>query len=407
MHLRKIMIAMLVAVATIAAGCSSSSSSDSATADGSGGAKPSGTPVKVGVICSCSGSFGKTIDAAGKVTEAWAKSVNAAGGINGHPVELTKYDDAGNPGTSVTKAQALISAKVDVILDLTPLDAAWGAAAAAAKIPVVGGELNSSLFIKYPNAYASGQTASALPFSVIATAKLAGAKNVGILYCAESPSCQETVPGIKAAGDRQGVPVTYSASISATAANYTAQCVAAKQAHVDALYIAHSASILQNVATDCDRQGYNPSFLEAGTGFQMALADTPGLKDHLWMTFPILPFFVDEPPVQAMNTVVDKYYPGLREGDTWSTFASQAWTGGLLIESAVKASGAGANDELSAEILSKGFTSVKDDNLGGWSAPLTFKAGQTNPVNCSFTARLQDGKALLVDDGKLVCDTSS
>ena len=45
------------------------------------------------------------------------------------------------------------------------------------------------------------------------------------------------MPLIKTAGQSVGVPVVYSASIAATAPNYTAQCVAAKQAGVSAIFI--------------------------------------------------------------------------------------------------------------------------------------------------------------------------
>src|SRR5262245_62537004 len=85
-------------------------------------AAPSGAPIKVGVICSCSGPFGTYIGAAGKVADAWAKSVNASGGINGHPVDITILDDASTPGTSVTRAQSLIDDGVHVILDATCAD---------------------------------------------------------------------------------------------------------------------------------------------------------------------------------------------------------------------------------------------------------------------------------------------
>lgn len=408
------LLASFTAIALLIAGCGSSSSGDSTDSTGSGSsvstnsAKAGGTPIKVGVICSCTGPFGTNIDAAGKVSEAWSKSVNAAGGINGHPIKLMKYDDAGNPGTSVTKAQSLISAHADVILDLTPLDAAWSKIVSDAHIPVVGGELTSAAFTEDPDFYPSGQTSDALPESIVAVAKIAGATNIGELYCAEAPSCQETVPKIKAEGTKLRVPVVYSASISATAPNYTAQCVAAKQAHVTGLYVSHSSAVVANVARDCSRQGYNPVILEAGTGFSMKLASTPGTKDRLWISFPILPFFVDKPEVRKMNEALDKYYPGERTNvDAWSTFASQAWTGALLIERAVEASGVNSSGALSSAAIKKGLDSLKNETLGGWSPPLTFTAGKPHSVGCWYTARIQNGKPALANGGKISCQNKS
>ena len=399
--------AAATALLLVAAGCSSSSNNNGAAAGPSGSAA-GGTAIKVGMICSCSGPFGTTIASAGKVTQAWAKSVNAAGGINGHPINLTVYDDAGNPGTSVTKAQALISAHVDVILDETPLDAAWAKNAADAKIPVVGGNFSSTPYYTDPDFYPSGQTNDSIVYANVLTAKQAGATNLGQLYCAEAPQCQESVAPHKAAGKKLGVPVIYSASISATAPNYTAQCLAAKQAHVSALFIGDSASIIARVAQDCDRQGYDPIYISEGTGFTLEDATAPGLKDKLWSAYPVLPFFADQAPVQQMNTVLDKYYPGLRtDQKTWSGFATQAWTGGLLIEAGVKNSGVAANAALSPAAVIKGLDTLKNETLGGWSPPLTFTAGKPHPVDCWFTARVQGGKPAMANNGKLTCQKGS
>jgi branched-chain amino acid transport system substrate-binding protein len=50
-----------------------------------------------------------------------------------------------------------------------------------------------------------------------------------------------------------------------------------------------------------------------------------------------------------MNTVLDKYYPGIEnDPNTWSEFAAQAWTGGLLIQAAAKAAGFTASDTVTS-----------------------------------------------------------
>jgi branched-chain amino acid transport system substrate-binding protein len=128
----------------------------------------------------------------------------------------------------------------------------------------------------------------------------------------------------------------------------------------------------------------------------------------MWSPFPILPYYVDQPPVQAMNAALDKYYPGLRTNpNTWSEYAAQAWTAGVLIDHAVKASGLGSGDTPSADIMLKGLNSLNGDNLDGWSPPLTFKAGQPHPVDCWFTAQLKNGTAGLVNNGQLTCHNTT
>jgi branched-chain amino acid transport system substrate-binding protein len=356
-------------------------------------------------MCSCSGPFGSTVSVAWSVVQAWQKSVNAAGGLNGHPVQLTEKDNGSVPGTALTDAQSLISAKVDVIFDLDILDEVWQKAASAANIPVIGGNFSSPSYYQDPNWYPSGQTNDSITYSVAATAKKAGATNLADLYCAESVQCQESVPLIKAAGQSVGVPVVYNASIAATAPNYTAQCVAAKQAGVTAIFIGDSLSVIARVASDCSRQGYNPIFVTEGTGFTNQALTTPGLKDHLWSSYPILPYFSDASAVTAMNAVLDKDYPGLRENTTtWSEYAAQAWTAGLLIAQAVKNAGITASEAVSPAVITRGLDKVSNETLGGFSPPLTFAAGKPHTVDCWYTGRAQGGKASQV--GGLTCKNS-
>jgi branched-chain amino acid transport system substrate-binding protein len=402
--------AALAAAVSVSACSSSSSSSSNATPSTSAASSPgtsaaSGSPISVGVECSCSGPFGADLTPAWQVVQAWAKSVNAAGGLNGHPVSLTFKDNASTPGTALTDAQALISAKVNAIIDLDILDEVWAKAASTAGIPVIGGNFSSPSYYQDPNWYPSGQTNDSITYSVAATAKKAGATSLADFYCAESAQCQESVPLIKTAGQQVGVPVVYSASIAATAPNYTAQCVAAKQDGVKAIFIGDSLSVIARVASDCSQQGYNPIYVTEGTGFTNQALTAPGLENSLWSSYPILPYFSDASAVTAMNTVLDKYYPGLTHSTlTWSEVAAQAWTAGLLLAQAVKNAGATASQPVSTAMITQGLDKVSNETLGGFSPPLTFTAGKPHPVDCWYTGRVQGGKAVQV--GGLTCQKS-
>jgi branched-chain amino acid transport system substrate-binding protein len=411
--------AVIVAVGTSVSACSSGSSSSSspsgtaaasAAASVSPGASQSGSaatgsPITVGVECSCSGAFGASLSAAWSVVQAWQKSVNAAGGLEGHPVQLIEKDNGSVPGTALTDAQALIAAKPAAIIDLDILDEVWQKPASAAKIPVIGGNFSSPSYYADPNWYPSGQTNDSITYSVAATAKQAGATNLADFYCAESAQCQQSVPLIKAAGQSVGVPVVYSASIAAAAPNFTAQCVAAKQAGVTGIFIGDSISVIARVASDCAAQGYNPIFVTEGTGFTDQALTATGLKDRLWSSYPILPYFSGGSAVTAMNTAVDQYFPGLRSKvGVWSEVAAQAWTAGLLLAEGVKDSGATASTAVTPALITTGLDKVSDDTLGGFSPPLTLTAGKAHPVDCWYVGRVQNGKATQV--GGLTCQKS-
>jgi branched-chain amino acid transport system substrate-binding protein len=417
---RNILVAAVAIAAlgmTVSACSSGSSSSASGTTSASAaasassgtsqsGAAAAGSPITVGVECSCSGPFGASLTPAWDVVQAWAKSVNAAGGLAGHPVTLVEKDNGSVAGTALTDAQALVSAKVDAIIDLDILDEVWEKPVSAAKIPVVGGNFSSPSYFSDPDWYPSGQTNDSITYSVAATAKQAGATSLADFYCAESAQCQSSVPLIKAAGQSVGVPVTYSASIAATAPNYTAQCVAAKQAGVKAIFIGDSISVIARVASDCSQQGYDPIYVTEGTGFTNQALTAAGLKDSLWSSYPILPYFSSASAVADMNTVVDKYYPGLRQNsnDTWSEVSAQAWTAGLLLAAGVKDSGATASTAVTPALIAGGLDKVSNETLGGFSPTLSFTAGKAHPVDCWYVGRVQNGVATQV--GGLTCQKS-
>jgi hypothetical protein len=85
-----------------------------------------------------------------------------------------------------------------------------------------------------------------------------------MLYCAEVVQCQQSIAPLKADGQKMGLPLAYNAEISATAPNYTAQCVAAQQAHITALFVGDIAVVITRVAQDCGQQGYHPIYVVDG-----------------------------------------------------------------------------------------------------------------------------------------------
>jgi branched-chain amino acid transport system substrate-binding protein len=355
------------------------------------------------MICSCSGPFGPNTVPVEQVYRSWINTVNASGGINGHPIQLIFEDDASTPGTSVTRIQTLISDHVVAIADMSIVDEPWATTIQKAGIPIVGMDSTEVPFYNNPDFYAMGQTNDAVSYSVAATAKQAGAASFADFYCAESPGCSEQVPQIKADAKKLGVNDVYNAEITFTQPNYTAQCLAAKQAHADAVFIADGPQILARVANDCAQQGYNPAYIEEGEGFANILLKG-AISKNLWDEFNNLPFFASTPAVQQLNAAVDKYYPTLRKNpETYSALAAWAWVAGLLLQDAIKAGGLTATDTPSAAEVVKGLTSLKGDTLDGWAPPLTFASGKTHSINCWFTGRVVNGVPSVTNNGQPTC----
>jgi branched-chain amino acid transport system substrate-binding protein len=399
--------ALTVVLAMSACSSSSKPSASSPTTSKTGATQATGVPIKVGLVCICSGAFGTNIVPVADVYKAWVNTVNATGGINGHPIQLTTEDDAGNPGTSVTDIHSLLSDGVVAIADMTIVDEAWASTVQAANVPVVGIDVTEDPFFQNPDFYPEGQTTNSGAYADVAVAKAAGATNIGTLYCVEAPSCAETSGLIKSAAQHLGVPFVYNAAVAMSAPNYTAQCVAAKQAHVSAIEIGDSSNILARIANDCSLQGYNPIWIEEGEG-QAPLLFSGAISKNLWAEFNDIPFYATIPAIQAMNTAVDKYYPALRNNTTaWSGLAAYAWPSGLLLEDAVKAGGLTTSATPSAAEVVKGLESLKGDTLQGLAPPLTFPAGQPHPINCWFTSKIVNGAKTVVNGNQVSCENGS
>jgi branched-chain amino acid transport system substrate-binding protein len=363
------------------------------------------------MLCTCSGAggFGAFIKPASQVYQAWVNSVNASGGINGHQVQLIVKDDAGSPGTAVSNAQALISEHVAAIADVSILDQAFASAVQAANIPVVGVETPNGPFGTNPDFYPEAQTNGSATYASVQTAKLAGATNIGDVYCAESPVCAASVPIFKTTGQQLGVPLSYNAEVSATAPNYTAQCLAAQQQKAASLFIGDASAVIARIATDCSKQNYMPTYVTQGAGYGMIEAQTPGLKDHLWNEFQATPFFATSvPAVQTANAAIEKYYPGLQENaQLYNETDFMAWISGMLLQDAVKAGGLTPSATPTAAEVVQGLLALKDDTLQGLTVPLNFTAGQPHNINCWFTTRVQNGVPSLVNNGQKSCETST
>lgn len=403
----------VVVLLAAAAACSSngkhSSSNTVATTAASGGTPSSvagtGPALKVGVICTCSGLGLESADGADAmdVLRAWAKSVNTSGGLEGHPVDLMFFDDQGNPGRGIADAQTLVGDHVAVIADLSLFPSSWANEVNAAKIPVIGGASEDLEYTTNPDFYSVSETDDTAVYGVVAVAKQAGAANIGAVVCAEAASCAEAIPLVKTAGHQVGVPLVYSAAVSSTAPNYTAQCVAAKQKSVKALWPALPTTTAISLATDCNQQDYDPIYAAEGSTYSSQIDSSPTINKNFWLAFGGLPLFADTPAVQAMNTAVDHYYPGLRKGTSWVESAAQSWADGLLIRDVVKGSGVGAADTITAATMTQGLGTIKNDTLDGWSAPLTFVAGKPHLLDCWFAAKIVNGTRSVLNNGQPTC----
>ena len=399
----------IVLVAVIATGIAGSAGAHSArTSSGSSNGK--GTPIKIGVICSCSGTFGAAFGAGRDAFVAWSKTVNKAGGIQGHPVEVIIEDDGGEPGKGVSAANDLLSEDVVALVDLSLVSGSWNDLLQKAKIPTIAGPTA----VQNPYTFWVGQTTVGAPSAQQATATVAkqsGAKRLGQIYCAETTACTDGATRIKEAAEKQGLKVVYQASFSSSAPNYTSQCLAAKDAKVDALIVGSQPSTISRVAEDCDRQDFHPVYQIGVIQWSPAMLKQPGLKDGTWGSASNYPFFDEtQPEIKRMRNAIKAYFPDVLSADNKDTpgqLLVSMWAGGVLLERATAAAGITKSGRLTREKVYDSLYKLKGETLNGLAAPITYKRGTNNTIDCWFTAHFQGGKYFVDNKGKASCASSN
>jgi len=404
------LLAAVGAIAIVAGACSSSGKSSSPTTSGSGSTsattsvngsattvQATGTPYKIGVISSDSGPAGTYTDISVTVHN-WVGYTNSHGGINGHPVALSYYNDQTNPALAVSAAQSLINDHVLAVMDASFVNNAFEKQVDAAKIPVISldGSGQSFLYVTDPNFFADSTTVLAIIYSQLYSAHFAGSKTYALLYCSENPNCAQAVPLTKAYAAPNQIQVTYTGAVSAAAPNYTAQCLAAKSSGATAMFTAAaSSSAIERIAANCSAQGYDPVQITASGTVPDAALTMPGFSNVVG-TVNTFPYFLNTTQAtQLFHQVMDSYLSSAQR----PTVVAAVWTG--MAEFGAVAANAG--DTPTTQAIYSGLYGLNGSTIGGLAPPLTFKQGQPNQVNCFYQIKSSNGKYVAVNGDQSTC----
>ena len=386
LQLRWVLVACVVAALTLSA-CGSRSG-------------PTGAAIKLGFICSCSGPQASLLAGTENVARAWADSVNAGGGINGHPVKLFADDDGQNPSTALQDAKELVEQDhvIAIVGEISGVDSTWVPWVVSHGIPIVGGASGDPVQGTNPGVFPSGSTLVATTVGTIAEAK--GKKNLGVMYCAETPLCAQFVPLATGVGKLFGLRVT-ATSIAASAPSYAAPCLRFKDAGVDALFVGDNGPIVQRVVAACSQQGYAPLEVAAEAATTTTMLNDSQLAGTLAAGGNANPFDSASPAVREFRDAVQKYDPGLLQSAGSTNDDFYAWTGGELFQAAAKAASIGPRS--TPADVKKGLYALKNETLGGLAPPLTYTKGRPYFSPCWFSAQIEHGTLRSLNGDRPVC----
>ena len=202
-----------------------------------GAAQPSGTPIKIGYLMTKTGPTDIDNEPSFAAAVKW---INAHGGVAGHPVTLISDFESGDVAVSVADAKKLIGDGVDAMVDSDANDSAWASIPEKAGVPVFL-SADTLAFAGSDDAFGAPQVVTVTtPLIMLAAKKFGGADKLAVLYCTEYSQCSQAVPYYSSIGKKYDVHVVYSAAASQSAPNYLAQCLAAKAAGANSLFVASS-----------------------------------------------------------------------------------------------------------------------------------------------------------------------
>jgi len=215
-------------------------------------------------------------------------------------------------------------------------------------------------------------------------AQAAGATTLATAACAEVEACSQAAPVFSATAAALGLTDTGVVKVSATAADYTAECIKFVQDNVDFVQIGASGSVGERMWADCQDQGYTGIFGASAGSVSGPILQVEGIR--LAGGLNGFPWWVDDAPVEEYRAIMSA------GGVTEDQYSSPTMTGVYsVLQLFAKANADLSDDPTKEETLAAMFT-ITDETLDGLIAPVTFTAGQLAANRaCFWPYSFEDG----------------
>jgi branched-chain amino acid transport system substrate-binding protein len=329
--------------------------------------------------------------------QAWAQSVNARGGLHGHPVRVVSGDDGGDPARALSLARQMVEEQgaIAFIGNMMPLSLSGIRRYLESKsVPLIGGDVTLPDWIESPAIFPSGTDVVSISVASVNLLAQAGGKRLAILWCGESPSCG----GLARAAEKgvpKGMTLAFTTQVSIVQTDFTTECLRAKQAGVDTIFVAADANTVIRVGRSCAQQGVKPIYGTASIAVGPQLADDPNMEGLIAPTNNAPWFDTSTPGGKLFNDAMRTY----ASNAPLSAPAASVFAGGLIVEAA--SAGLSATPT-SAELLA-GLRSLRNQTAQGLAPALSFRNGGSGPIPCYFVVAVRGGRWTAPNGAKPAC----
>jgi branched-chain amino acid transport system substrate-binding protein len=401
LHLGVATVGLALAVSACGSSSKSTSSTTTPTTGATSAAATSGpaltkAAIKIGVVGTFSGFAGVTSKATADSAQAWAQATNASGGINGHPVQVVVKDDQADPSKSIAAVKDLVENEhvIALIQHDSGLEASWESYVDAKKVPVVGASGTGTVWLTDPNFFpVTSNSKNDLTLTLYTTA-LAGKKGYGIVYCAEVPACAQA--GSASAAIAQALHITYAGglALSASAPNYTSQCLSLRAKGAESVFTATSIETAKRFIADCARQGFKPIWIDNPQNWTAAETSNP-VWEGAWLAADSIPW--TSPKMADYRDAMQKYAPT----SPLNSSGTAGWASGMVLAKALANVG---DTPTSQDVYSGLYGFGPNFDAGGLIPAVTYAQGKP-PVQktCMWFLQVKGGQLTAPKGTDAVC----
>ena len=223
-----------------------------------------------------------------------------------------------------------------------------------------------------------------------------GKAKLGTVVCIEAPYCDNADNTIARDAKPNSLEHVYRARASLAQPDFTAECLAARNAGVEVFFVLEDQNSISRVAASCARQGFKPIYATIPTVTVDQLKNDANL-DGLLSSSNVFPYF------QSGTPATDEYQQAMRTygtGVTPGVSVAMGWVAGKVIERA----GTQLPEPPTSAALLAGLWTINNDRLGGLAAPLTFIQDQpAESPACWYNIEVHGNKWVSPDGYELRC----
>lgn len=322
----------------LSAACSSSSSDSGGNSSSTGGGGADKSPIVIGGAAATTGQGYNEPALQGGLTAA-IDSINAGGGINGHPVDLKFCDTQFMAAAEISCARELVSKKVAAVIEPEFLADTSGTAYKIldkAKLAQVGttGSLPSTL--NDPYSYPSSSGEPGWFYGVAAALVSGGAKKIAVVDAANEPSAlfssQLVITALKSVGIDTVAHVTWDPQADPTAASAASKIVGTG---ADGISLAMANQLMPRIVKSLNQAGYAGKMATVASIIPPDTIKQIGPPAEGMLATSQLAFTTDtsNPAVARFRNDMKTYQPKSPVED----IAMQAWTGMQIFAAVLKA----------------------------------------------------------------------